>query len=104
MRHCVSSRMFADSIPDSVIGIFHWHNPSGRTVALGSTQSLTEMNTRNISCGGGGGGEGAKAAGTHNCKPCHLQVPIVSKFGSLDLLEPSGPVLGLHKDCFNFAL
>jgi len=28
--------------------IFHWHNPSGRTMALGSTQPLTEMSTRNI--------------------------------------------------------
>jgi hypothetical protein len=27
----------------------HWHNPSGRTKALGSTQLLTEMSTRNIS-------------------------------------------------------
>jgi len=41
----------AGSIPDGVIGIFHWHNPSGRTMALGSTQPLTEMSTRNISWG-----------------------------------------------------
>jgi hypothetical protein len=34
-----------------VIGFFHWHNPSGRTMALGSTQPLTEMSTRNISWG-----------------------------------------------------
>jgi hypothetical protein len=26
-------RKVVGSIPDSVIGIFHWHNPSGRTVA-----------------------------------------------------------------------
>ena len=39
------------SIPDGVIGIFHWHNPSGRTMALGSTQPLTEMSTANISWG-----------------------------------------------------
>ena len=38
-------------IPDGVIGIFHLHNPSGRTMALGSTQPLTEMSTRNISWG-----------------------------------------------------
>jgi len=31
------------------IGIFHSHNPSGRTMALGPTQSLREMSTRNIS-------------------------------------------------------
>jgi hypothetical protein len=37
--------------PDCVSGFFHnnWHNPSGRTMALGSTQPLTEMSTRNIS-------------------------------------------------------
>jgi hypothetical protein len=31
----------------------HWHNTSGCTVVMGSTQSLTEMSTRNISWGGG---------------------------------------------------
>jgi len=30
---------------------FHRHNPSGRTMALGSTQPLTKMSTRNISWG-----------------------------------------------------
>ena len=39
------------SIPVGVSGIFHGHNPSGRTVALGSIQSLTEMSTRCISWG-----------------------------------------------------
>jgi hypothetical protein len=28
---------------------FHWRNPSGRTMALGLTQPLTEMSTSNIS-------------------------------------------------------
>jgi hypothetical protein len=41
----------ACSILDGVIGIFHWHNPSGHTLALGSTQALTEVSTRNISLG-----------------------------------------------------
>ena len=75
--------------------IFHWHNPSGRTVALGSTQSLTEMNTRNISWG-------VKAAGAWGWQPYHLHVPIVLKSGSLKLLEPSGPVQALYRDCFTF--
>ena len=35
-------------IPDCVIGIFHWHKPSGRSVVLGLTQPLTEMGNRNI--------------------------------------------------------
>jgi hypothetical protein len=42
---------FAGSIPDCVIGIFQWHNHSGRTMALESTQSLKEMSTRCISWG-----------------------------------------------------
>jgi len=41
----------AGSIPDGVIGIFQWHNPSGRNMALGSTQPLTEVSTRCISWG-----------------------------------------------------
>jgi hypothetical protein len=45
--HCATSRKVAGSIPDGVTRIFHWHNPSGRTVALGLTQPLTEMSTRN---------------------------------------------------------
>ena len=46
LRHCGTSRKVAGSIPDGVTGIFHWHNPSGRTVALDSTQPLTEVSTR----------------------------------------------------------
>ena len=42
---------FAGSISEGVIGILHWHNPSGLTIALGSTQTPTEMSTRNISWG-----------------------------------------------------
>jgi hypothetical protein len=49
LRHCATSWKVASLIPDGVIGIFLWHNPSGRTMALGLTQSLTEMCTRNIS-------------------------------------------------------
>jgi hypothetical protein len=63
MQHLVSSLSVGDCpvhrltgaqdshIPDSVIGIFQLHNPSGRTMSLGSTQPLTEMSTRNISYG-----------------------------------------------------
>jgi len=36
----------AGSIPGGVIGNFHLHNPSGRTMALRSTQPLTEMSKR----------------------------------------------------------
>jgi hypothetical protein len=49
LRPCAANRKVAFSINDGVNGIFHWHNPSDRNVALGSTQLLTEMSTRNIS-------------------------------------------------------
>jgi hypothetical protein len=51
LRHCVTNRKVAGSIPDGAIGIFHWHNPSDRTMALGSTQLLTGMSTGSISWG-----------------------------------------------------
>jgi len=34
-----------------VIGIFHWHNSSRCTMALGLTQRLIEISTMNISWG-----------------------------------------------------
>ena len=51
LRHCATSRKVAGSIPDGIIGVFHWHNPSGCTRALRSSQRLTEMSTGNISWG-----------------------------------------------------
>ena len=42
------NRKVAGSIPDGVIGIFHWDNSSDRTMILGSTQPLTELSTRRI--------------------------------------------------------
>jgi len=49
LRRYASNRKVPVSIPDGVIEIFHCYNPSDRTMALGSTQPLTEMSTRNIS-------------------------------------------------------
>jgi hypothetical protein len=51
LRHCATSQKVAGLIPHSVIGNFYWHNLSGRTKALGLTQPLTEMISRNISWG-----------------------------------------------------
>jgi len=34
MRYA-TNRQVTGSIPDGVIGIFQWHNPSGHTMALG---------------------------------------------------------------------
>ena len=43
LRHYATNWQVAGSIPDGVVGIFQWHNPSGRSMALGSTQPLTGM-------------------------------------------------------------
>jgi hypothetical protein len=48
-----TSRKVANSIPDEVIGFFNCTNPSSRTMALGSTQPVTEMSTRNLPGGKG---------------------------------------------------
>jgi hypothetical protein len=56
-----TSRKVAGSIPDEAIGFFNWPNPSSRTMALVSTQPLTEMSTRNLP-----GGKGRLAPGADN--------------------------------------
>jgi len=73
-------------------------------MALGSTQPLTEMSTRNVSMW-------VKTAGAYGWQTYHLHVPIVLKSGSLNLLEPSGPVqarngivLPYYIYCFIFSL
>jgi len=54
-------------------------------MALGFTQSLTEMSTRNISWR-------VKGVGVEAWQPYHLHVPFVLIYGMLKLLEPSEPV------------
>jgi hypothetical protein len=51
----------------------HWIKPSGRTVAIGSTQPLTEMRNRSKSWG-------EKKAGTLGWQPCHIYMPFLYKF------------------------
>jgi len=51
LRRCATNRKVAGSIPGGVTGIFRWHNPSDRIMALGSTQPLTEMSARSASWG-----------------------------------------------------
>ena len=64
------------SIPDGVLGIFHWPNPSSHTMALETTQPLTETSTRCLSWG-------VKATG----------VSLSRNSGSFNLLE-TRPVQG----------
>ena len=81
LRCCATNRKVAGSIPGGVIGIFHWHKIL--TMALGSTQPLTEMSTRSISWGKGG-----------RCVRMTTLPPscaVLMKSGNLNFLEPSGP-------------
>ena len=55
LKHCATSRKVAVSIPVGVIGVFHWHNPSGRTMALGSTQPLNRNEYQKLFLGSKGG-------------------------------------------------
>jgi hypothetical protein len=48
-----TSRKVEGSIPDEVTGFLNWFDLSSRTMALGSTQPLTEMSNRNLPGGNG---------------------------------------------------
>jgi hypothetical protein len=89
LRACATNRQVAGFFHNGVIGIFHWYKPSGRTMALGSTQSLTEMNTKNVSWR-------IEAAGAYGWQSYHLHVPIVGN------VEPPGPVISVYWDWSTF--
>jgi len=82
LRCCATNQKVAGSIPDGVTGIFHWHNPSGRTMALGSTQPLTEMSTGSISWG--------KSGRCVRLTILPLSCAIFTQSGNLNFLQPSG--------------
>jgi hypothetical protein len=75
--------------------IFHWHNPTGRTMTLGLTHPLTEMSTRNNSWGS----KGVRCVGLTtlppSCADCleiwELQPPRIH-----------WPVMGLLLNCLEF--
>ena len=55
LRHCATNRKVAGSIPHGITGIFHWHNPSGRTVALGVDSASNRNEYREYFLRGKGG-------------------------------------------------
>jgi hypothetical protein len=54
LRRCATNRTVPGSIPGAVTGFFSNISPSDRTMALGSTQPLVKVSTRNIPVGKGG--------------------------------------------------
>jgi hypothetical protein len=46
LGHYVTSRKVTGSIPAEVIKFLNWTNPSGHSMALESTETLTEMRTK----------------------------------------------------------
>jgi hypothetical protein len=68
----------------SLVRSFKWTNPSNRTMALGSTQSLTEMSTKTLP-----GDKGRPASKADNLTPSVRR--LFRKCGSLDVSQPYGP-------------
>jgi hypothetical protein len=85
LGYWATNRKVAGSIPDGVIGIFHWYNPSDRTMALGSTHPQIEMSTTWAFPGGKGGRRVRLATLPPSCA-------VIMYSGNLKFLEPSGPL------------
>jgi hypothetical protein len=62
LRQYATSRKVVGLIPDEDMAFFNLPNPSSRTTALWSTQSVTKMSTRNLP---GGEGQPAYKADCH---------------------------------------
>ena len=80
--HYATSQKVAGSIPEGVIGIFHWLNPSSCTIALGLTQPVTGMS------------KGSQCAGLTTLPPLCADC--------LEIWEPQPP--GILRACTGIAL
>ena len=81
--------------PMMSLEFFYLHNPSGRTMALGLTQTLTEMSTSSISWVGKGG----------RCVRLTTLPPscaVVMKSGNLNFLAPSEPLQACNGTSLHF--
>jgi hypothetical protein len=94
-RHYATSWKVAGSIPDEIIGFFNWPNPSSCTMALGSTQPLTEFSTRNLP-----GVKGSRAREVDNLTA--ICEPIVYKMREPRRLTTLWAFTGCYRDSFSF--
>ena len=79
LRHCATIRKVAGSIPHGVIGIFHWHNSSGRTMAPGVDSASNRNEYQECFLGGKGGRCVGLTTLPPSCADC------------LEILEPQPP-------------
>ena len=79
LRHYATSRKVAGSIPIGVIGIFHWHNPSSHTMALGVNSASNRNEYQEYFLGGKGGRCVALTTLPPSCASC------------LEIWEPQPP-------------
>ena len=92
LRCCATNRKVPVLIPDGVIGIFHWHNTSDRTMALGSTQKWVL-----------GGFPGGKCGWCVRLTTLPPSCAIVMESGNRNFLEPSGPLQACNGTALPFA-
>ena len=94
LGRCATSRTVPESIPSGVTGFFNNIFPSDRTMALGSTQPLVKMSTRNIP-----GGKGGRCVRLTTSPPLRAECQ--------EMWEPKPPgtrwaIPGLLRDSFTF--
>jgi len=89
-----TSQKVSDSNPD-IIGNVNWHNPSDSTTALHKKWASNGNDYQHYFLG--------------VMQPvCRADLTIFMcwlppVYGSLNSLQPSGPVISLYRDCFNFS-
>jgi hypothetical protein len=91
LRYCATNQEVAGSIPDGVIGIFHWHKSfcSYNGPGVDSDSNRNEYQENFL---------GVNAAGAYGWQPYHHPVPLSRTLGTLTSWNPLGhprPVMGL---------
>jgi hypothetical protein len=90
LRHYVTKRKAAGSIPDEIFEIFHWSNSSDRTTPLWLNQPQREIRTSHLLWR-------LKVVDAYGWKPCHLHV-LIENPGEPKPRGALGAYLGLYRN------